>query len=87
MEGANFIANGKLVKLSDQQLIDCSTDGNQGCKGGHVDNAYTYAMTNRLETAAEYPYKGHSFAKCTHKEGSGIVGVTKFVDVTPEDPD
>ena len=38
---------GKLLKLSQQQLIDCSSvDGwhNQGCQGGSVEEAFGWAM-------------------------------------------
>jgi C1A family cysteine protease len=50
MEGANFVDNGKLVKLSEQQLVDCAKNGNHGCFGGLMDLGFKYAETTPLET-------------------------------------
>lgn len=55
VEGANFIANGKLTSLSEQQLIDCDTE-NQGCGGGLRDLALNYVIENGLTTEEAYPY-------------------------------
>ena len=57
MEGAYFQSSGTLTSLSEQQLVDCSTDqGNQGCNGGLMDNAFSYAENNKMESEADYPY-------------------------------
>jgi C1A family cysteine protease len=47
VEGAWALANNTLVSLSEQQLMDCSTaQGNQGCNGGLMDNAFTWIISN-----------------------------------------
>jgi len=57
LEGANQIETGKLVSLSEQQLVDCSKKNN-GCNGGLMDYAFKYAERNSLETEEDYKYKG-----------------------------
>lgn len=57
MEGAWAVAKGQLISLSEQQLVDCSKKyGNLGCKGGFMDNAFSYAIDYGMCSEMEYPY-------------------------------
>jgi len=88
LEGAWEIATGKLVSLSEQQLVDCSkAEGNQGCNGGLMDNGFTYFKTAAACTEESYPYDAASGTckadKCTKAIAEG--DVTGFKDVSHDD--
>jgi len=45
LEALDFINHGKLRKLSEQSLIDCShEDVNEGCKGGDPLLAFKHVV-------------------------------------------
>lgn len=45
IESANYIANGELLDLSEQEIIICD-DSCEMCSGGWPQNAYEYVMEN-----------------------------------------
>jgi C1A family cysteine protease len=81
MEGAHFVSSGKLLSLSESNLVDCSWL-NHGCNGGMMDLAFKYAESYPLETEIDYPYVAHTglFA-CKYDKSKGQVKVTTYTDV------
>uniref|UniRef100_A0A4W3JVS3 Cathepsin propeptide inhibitor domain-containing protein n=1 Tax=Callorhinchus milii TaxID=7868 RepID=A0A4W3JVS3_CALMI len=57
LEGQLFKKTGKLIPLSEQNLIDCD-ENSGGCEGGFVMNAFAYVQKFGLNTEKAYPYKG-----------------------------
>ena len=84
VEGAWFLAKGSLVSLSEQQLVDCSrAEGNQGCNGGLMDDAFTYIIKNKgITTEANYPYTAKDGLCDKTKAGTIAATLTSFTDVT-----
>ncbi|WOL19367.1 senescence-specific cysteine protease SAG39-like [Canna indica] len=60
MEGITKLTTGKLISLSEQELVDCDVHGeDQGCEGGLMDDAFEFIIKNGgLTTEAKYPYGG-----------------------------
>ena len=88
LEGAHHLATGKLVSLSESNLVNCSTK-NSGCNGGLMDYAFEYVETNPIMTEADWPYKpSKEFLGCYlhYKKSEGVATVSKYADVPRNEP-
>ncbi|XP_026091600.1 cathepsin L1-like [Carassius auratus] len=65
IEGQVFKKTGRLVSLSEQQLVDCSRSyGTYGCSGAWMANAYDYVIHKGLESSDTYPYTSVDSQPC-----------------------
>jgi C1A family cysteine protease len=80
VEGQWALAGNTLTSLSEQMFVSCDTI-DQGCEGGLMDNAFTWAVTENkghLVTEASYPYVsgGGDVPACALSNGTAVVGAT-----------
>lgn len=82
LEGQHFKKTGRLVSLSEQNLVDCSTaEGNQGCNGGFMDQAYEYIKKNGgIDTEKCYPYEAED-GQCRFKTACIGATCTGYTDI------
>lgn len=86
LEGAQYVKNKHLPKLSEQQLVDCSWNGNEGCNGGFAAPAYEWIMSNGgIADGSEYPYLGQD-TFCYADAKNPNVKVVSYVNTTGVNP-
>ncbi|KAK9096831.1 hypothetical protein Sjap_022328 [Stephania japonica] len=82
-EGVHKLKTGKLVSLSEQELVDCDTKGvDQGCEGGLMDDAFHFIISNKgLNTETNYPYNGADGTCNAKKASTHAAQITGLEDV------
>jgi len=87
LEGANFLATGELVSLSEQQMVDCDHECDssepdacdQGCNGGLMTTAFEYLLkSGGLEREKDYPYTGRDHGTCKFEKSKIAAKVSNF---------
>lgn len=78
VESAWAIKHNVLYNLSEQELIDCSSQNN-GCEGGSMDLAFQYIMNNSLCSNISYPYTGQD-GTC-ETDCKSLVTISNYSDV------
>ncbi|XP_069102619.1 procathepsin L-like [Argopecten irradians] len=83
LEGQTFKKTGKLVSLSEQNLVDCSSrEGNHGCKGGLMDQGFQYIkINNGIDTESSYPYRAKTGFFCKFKKSDVGATDTGYTDI------
>lgn len=87
IEGQNFITNGKLISLSEQELVDCDKNDN-GCNGGLPSNAYKDLISNNqgLELESSYGYTARGGA-CQADAKKEVVFLKSWVPISTAEDD
>jgi C1A family cysteine protease len=85
-EGQIAKKTGQLVKLSEQNLIDCNKDqeqGNWGCGGGDMKTVYEFikGKGHGINSAQSYRYKGQDNYACAYNPQKSVATIEDYVEV------
>jgi C1A family cysteine protease len=79
MEGEHFLKTGSLLKLSEQQFVDCDPKSS-GCNGGLEMWAFMYAKTNPQELEKDYQYTATT-QRCKATKAKEVVTAISYTAV------
>ncbi|VDK30218.1 unnamed protein product [Dibothriocephalus latus] len=72
IEGQLKLQRHELTSLSEQQLVDCSwPEGNEGCGGGLMTQAFEHLIQYGSESEAAYPYKAMT-SQCKYRKSDVV---------------
>ncbi|KAL7059797.1 hypothetical protein AAHC03_013446 [Spirometra sp. Aus1] len=85
MEGAIQIKTQKLLSLSEQQLVDCSRkEGNEGCNGGYMTQAFDYVKKYGIESEDVYKYRALD-QTCKYRPDLVVANITGYKELPKGD--
>jgi len=83
LEGAWALSSGKLISLSEQELVDCAAGGVDDCNnGGWMTDGFNWAIENGMESEADYPYTAQSLHKCHYDASKVVARYKSYANVT-----
>lgn len=85
-EAAYKRKTGKIISLSEQQLVDCTTKMNSGCAGGYIAETFRYVYSMGLESESDYPYNGTD-SSCKFDASKVVTWVSGHTSIAAEDED
>ncbi|XP_047640688.1 cathepsin S [Phacochoerus africanus] len=83
LEAQVKMKTGRLVSLSAQNLVDCSTEKyrNKGCNGGFMTEAFQYIIDNDgIDSEASYPYKAVD-GKCKYDSKNRAATCSRYTEL------
>ncbi|KAJ6642017.1 Cathepsin L, partial [Pseudolycoriella hygida] len=82
LEGQHFRKTGRLISLSEQNLLDCSKPyGTHSCNGGKMNAAFRYIKDNHgIDTEQSYPYEARN-NNCRYRSSGRGAFDTGYADL------
>ncbi|KAK2996129.1 hypothetical protein RJ639_029404 [Escallonia herrerae] len=82
-EGINQLTTGKLISLSEQELVDCDKAGeDQGCEGGYMEDGFEFIVKNKgIATEAAYPYDAADGTCNSQEEASHAAKISDIISM------
>ncbi|XP_034036352.1 cathepsin L1 isoform X2 [Thalassophryne amazonica] len=79
IEGQIYKNTGRLISLSEQNLVDCSRPyGTYGCSGAWMANAYDYVVSNGLQSETSYPYTSVDTQPCFYDSNLAVAHIRDY---------
>ena len=78
-----FRSTGKLVTLSEQNLVDCDPK-NYGCKGGLEIYAFDFVMRKGISLEKDYPYEGKK-GTCRFSKSKKSIPISSYKSLRDKD--